>query len=261
MAVKQRSKPLLYEPSYAYLVRVLRGQIAAGELRPNDRLPSESQLCAHFGVSPMTVRRAINILAAQDLVVTEQGRGTFVQSVRFWSATFSLDGLQCLFEDEVGTTIKLLEASINQADDSTAHKLSIKAGQRVVYLCRLIFWQGKPLLHHCEYLVYDPKRPIVESEMEVTSLRGVFKETGSSSLRSGVIALEATVLSEEEARILNSQIAAPAFRIEHISYDFDGRPVSWGWFICPGDRLRFNTVVGVHDQESEEIGFRKEERI
>lgn len=86
MEVEQRLKPLLYEPSYAYLVRTLRGQIASGELRPYDRLPSESQLCTRFGVSPMTVRRAINILSAQDLVVTQKGRGTFVKSMRFWDS-------------------------------------------------------------------------------------------------------------------------------------------------------------------------------
>jgi DNA-binding GntR family transcriptional regulator len=254
MEVEQRLKPLLYEPNYAYLVRTLRGQIASGELRPYDRLPSESQLCKRFGVSPMTVRRAINILSAQDLVVTQKGRGTFVKSMRFWSATFSLEGLQCLFDDEAGTTIKLLEASIKQADESTARKLAIKAGLSVVYIRRLIYWQEKPYLYHWEYLVYDPLRPIVESEMEVTSLRGLFKETGGLSLKSSVIAIEAAVLSAEEARMLLSQAAAPAFHIEHIIYDFDGKPVSWGSFTCPGDRLRFSTIVGIHDKEQEENG-------
>ena len=67
-----------YEPAYAQLVRILIGQIAAGEFRPGDRLPSEAQLCERYAVSPMTVRRVINILADQGLVTAERGRGTFV---------------------------------------------------------------------------------------------------------------------------------------------------------------------------------------
>ena len=59
----------LYEPVYAQLVRILLGQIAAGVFRPGDRLPSEAQLCERYGVSPMTVRRVINILADQGVVI------------------------------------------------------------------------------------------------------------------------------------------------------------------------------------------------
>jgi GntR family transcriptional regulator len=46
---------------------------------------------------------------------------------------------------------------------------------------------------------------------------------------------------------LNSEQGAAAFRLEHTFVDFDDRPVSWGWFICPGDRLRFTATVGIPD--------------
>ena len=68
-----------YEPAYVQLVNSLRHSMAAGLLRPGDQLPSEAQLCSRYEVSPMTVRRAINILVDQGIVVTEQGRGTFVR--------------------------------------------------------------------------------------------------------------------------------------------------------------------------------------
>ncbi len=79
-----------YEPAYAQLVRILRGQIASGQFRPGDRLPSEAQLCERYGVSPMTVRRVINILADQGVVVGEQGRGTFVKALELGTASFHL---------------------------------------------------------------------------------------------------------------------------------------------------------------------------
>ena len=164
-----------YEPSYAQLVRILQGQIAAGELRPGDRLPSESKLCKHHGVSPMTVRRAINILAEQGAVITEQGRGTFVKSLQFWAASFPSGRLTAAFCDEKDTRVKILGASVKPADERIAGKLAGKVGQSVLYIRRLISLHDKPILYHCEYLLYDPTRPIVESEMEVTSLRGLFE--------------------------------------------------------------------------------------
>ena len=56
------------------------------------------------------------------------------------------------------------------------------------------------------------------------------------------------MLTEDEARLLKAPVAAAAFRLEHLFYDFDEQPVSWGWFICPGDRLRFTTTVGIQEQ-------------
>ncbi len=237
-----------YEPAYAQLVAILRGQVAAGAYRPGDRLPSEAQLCQRYGVSPMTVRRSINILADQGVVSTAQGRGTFVKSLELGTAAFDLDGLQRLFRDEAQTAVHILEARIESATERTAQKLAIQPGQHTVLLRRLISRQGEPALYHREHLIYDPGRPLIEAEMEVTSLRGLFAGTGGSALKRGEFAIEATVLTEDEARLLKAPVAAAAFRLEHLFYDFDEQPVSWGWFICPGDRLRFTTTVGIQEQ-------------
>jgi DNA-binding GntR family transcriptional regulator len=233
-----------YEPAYAQLVRILLGQIAAGVFRPGDRLPSEAQLCERYGVSPMTVRRVINILADQGVVTAEQGRGTFVKPLELATATFDLDRLQQLFR-EGQSTVKLLEARINSATDRTARKLAIEAGDRTVFIRRLIFQDKKPMLLHREHVIYDPTRPIVEAEMEVTALRGLFSGGSGSDLKRGDLAIDATSLTAEEASLLYSKVGAPAFRLEHIFYDFNDHPVSWGWFICSGDRLRFTATIGI----------------
>ena len=67
-----------YEPAYAQLANILRRQVAAGVFRPGDQLPSEAMLCQSYQVSPMTVRRTINVLAEEGVVSTARGRGTFV---------------------------------------------------------------------------------------------------------------------------------------------------------------------------------------
>ncbi len=236
-----------YEPAYAQLVRILRKQIAAGIFRPGDRLPSEAQLCKRYEISPMTVRRVINILAEQGVVTTEQGRGTFVKPIELGTAAFHLGDLQRIFREE-STTVKLLEVNIVSATKRTARKLAVAVGQRTVFIRRLIVQDEEPVLYHREHTIYDPRRPIVEAEMEVTALRGLFNGGSESTLKRGELAIDVTVLTAEEAELLRSQAESAAFRVEHIFYDFEDKPVSWGWFICPGDRLRFTTTVGISDQ-------------
>ncbi len=233
-----------YEPAYAQLVNILRHQIAAGLFHPGDQLPSEAQLCQRYKISPMTVRRAINILSDQGLINTVQGRGTFVRPLELGTAAFGLQELQNLFRN-AETNVRILEARIATADSRVARKLAIPEGTRTIYLRRQLLWGADPVLYHRAHLVYDPTRPLVEAEMEVTSLQGLFDGMGQVGLKKGELTIQVTVLSKDEARFLQSSAGTPAFHIQHIFYDFDNQPVSWGWFICPGDRLRFTTTVGI----------------
>jgi DNA-binding GntR family transcriptional regulator len=234
-----------YEPAYVQLVKILRQSMVSGILRPGDQLPSEAQLCERYNVSPMTVRRAINTLADQGVVVAEQGRGTFVKPVAMGTATFNLGNLQSLFNDQEHTSVHVLEARIIGADERVARKLGIRIGQRTVYIRRLLRTDGMPSLYHREYLVYDPLRPIVEAELEVTALQRLFNGTGETILKHGDINLEATILNDEESKILQTSQPMAAFCFEHLFYDFEDKPISWGWFIGRADCLRFSTQVGL----------------
>jgi GntR family transcriptional regulator len=66
-------------PLYEQLAVVLRQMIKSGQIQPRDPVPSESQLQQEHGVSRGTVRRALDILRDEGLVVTIAGRGTFVK--------------------------------------------------------------------------------------------------------------------------------------------------------------------------------------
>lgn len=67
-------------PPYRQIAAHLRLVIDRGELRPGDKLPSESELLSHYGVARMTIRQALAELRAEGLVVAEHGRGVFVRS-------------------------------------------------------------------------------------------------------------------------------------------------------------------------------------
>ena len=236
-----------YEPAYAQLANILRRQVAAGLFRPGDQLPSEAMLCRSYHVSPMTVRRTINLLAEEGVVSTAKGRGTFVKPLELSQAAFDLRELQDLFTDP-SMVVRLLDARIIAADERTARKLQLEIGQKIIYIRRLLSLDYEPALYHREYLIYDPGRPIVESEMEATALRGLFDGAGSAILKRGELKVEVCLLNDEEAKMLQLPPPAAAFCLEHLFYDFEDCPVSWGWFICRSDFLHFTTTVGINNE-------------
>src|SRR5574339_1001217 len=77
-----------FSPLYRQIKALLTGSLQAGEWKPGEAIPSEMELAARFRVSQGTVRKAIDELAAENLVVRRQGKGTFVathaeQQVRY----------------------------------------------------------------------------------------------------------------------------------------------------------------------------------
>jgi GntR family transcriptional regulator len=233
------------EPAYAQLANIIRRQIAEGVFRPGDQLPSEAQLCRRYGLSPMTVRRSINLLADHGVVNTAQGRGTFVKPLELSTASFDLQDLKDLFANGSATDIKLLDVRVVSADERAARKLEIAEGDPTIYIRRLFTRDGQPVFYHRAYLIYDPTRPIVEAEMDVTSLQGLFAYADNALLKRGQLSIEAALMNPEEAELLQSHYPAAAFYLEHLFYDYEERPISWGWFIFRSDHLHFTTQVGI----------------
>jgi GntR family transcriptional regulator len=233
------------QPVYAQLASILRHQISTGVFRPGDQLPSEGMLVRLYEVSPMTVRRAINQLADEDVVTTAKGRGTYVKAVQLGTAAFDLHSLQAMFSDSAGASVKLVEARFTQASQRVARKLQIELGEHAIFVRRLLLLGGEPAFYHRGYLIYDPQRPIVESELEVTVLKGLFDGTGTPLIKRGDLSMAATLITEEEAEILGINLPAAGLLLEHTFFDFEDKPLSWGWFVCRGDRLQLHTRVGL----------------
>jgi DNA-binding GntR family transcriptional regulator len=245
------AEPLIYidrdadQPVYVQLAESLRQQILAGAYRPGERLPSEAMLVETYKVSPMTVRRAINLLASQGAVTTARGSGTFVKEVELAAASFYLQDLKELFSDDAGTTVKLIEARFVPSDERIARKLQIGVGERAIFIRRLLIVRGQPAFYHRGYLINDPLRPVVEAELEVTDLKGIFQGSGSPLIKYGDLYLESALLTPDEARLLELPVPTPGMVLEHIFYDFNDQPVSWGWFVCSSACLRLHTRVGI----------------
>jgi GntR family transcriptional regulator len=244
--------PGSYEPAYLIIANTIADRIGSGEYRAGDQLPTEAQLRAEFGVSPMTVRRAVNILLDRGLVTTTQGKGTFVRSLDLGEAVFRLQQITDLWVDDDSVRVPLLSAGIVPADQVVAAKLQCPRGTPTVFLRRLIERKGVPLMYQLENLVYDEYRPLVEAQLQITSLDGLLRSAPGEGIQSGRLTIEAVNLEEDAAMILGVPTGSAAFRLEHLFRDFEGRIVSWGRYFCRADRFRLTTVIGVappdHDQ-------------
>jgi GntR family transcriptional regulator len=239
-----------FEPPYAQVARGMRERIMNGEYRPGDRLPSEAELCAMYGVSRMTVRRAVTLLAQDGVVLTENGRGTFVRAPGLGAATFDLGSLRRLVDDDA-TTVKIGEARIVPSSPRVSRKLAVDPESPVVAIKRILSSAGEPVFYHSEYLVFDPRRPLVEAEYGVTALRDLLANAGTSGFKYGRLEVHASTLTEAEASHLREEPGLSAWVIEHLFFDFENRPVSWGRFVGRSDRLDFSATVGVPDVAKE----------
>ena len=232
-----------YEPAYIQLVNILRAAIASGQYQAGDQLPTESELCATYDVSPMTVRRAIGMLLDQGAVRTTRGRGTFVQPLRLATATFDLSEFhEILADPEV--TAKVVEARVLPAGPRAAANLGVADGTHVVSIRRILQRSDRPLIYHRESLIYDPTRPTIEAELDVTALRDMFEGGVGSGPKRGELILHASALTEEEGGRLRLPAGASAWVLEHIFYGYDEKPLSWGCFISSGELFSFRASVG-----------------
>jgi DNA-binding GntR family transcriptional regulator len=240
-----------HEPAYLHIANAIADEIGAGVYRSGDQLPTEPQLRTQFGVSPMTVRRAINILLDRGLVTTTQGKGTFVRSLDMAEAIFRLQDITDLWTDDVSSDVLLLEARIIPADQQVAAILERSPGDPVVYMRRLVKRKGVPLIYQLEHVVYDERRPLVEAQLRITSLEGLLSSAHAQGMPSGRLTIEAVSLGAEAADILGLAEGSPAFCLESLFSDFEGHPVSWGRFLCRADQFRLTTHIGVAPSQAE----------
>jgi DNA-binding GntR family transcriptional regulator len=244
--------PSHFEPAYLRIARALSDEIAAGEYRAGDQLPTEPQLRARYGVSPVTVRRAINILLDRGLVTTTQGKGTFVRSMDMGEAIFRLQEITEVWADDDSVEVQLLEARIVLADEQVAQMLELAPDALVVLLRRVIRRKSVPLIYQVEYVTYDEHRPLVEAQLQVTSLEGLLRSPQAEGVLSGRLTIQAVGLDVEAASALHLPLESPAFSLEGLFLDYDGRPISWGRFFCRSDQFRLTTNVGVRPRPAEE---------
>jgi DNA-binding GntR family transcriptional regulator len=242
---KRKSGDKAAAPSAPYLriAQTLASQIAAGEYAPESRLPSGAQLCERFGVSSMTIRRALVLLEDRGLVYGVKGSGTFVKSPNLSEPDYRLDLVAGEGLDEPADT-RLLSVTMTRADERSAKVLEIPVGTRLVHLRRLVLKNDTPAMYHNEYILYDPTRVLVESQLQLTALDGLLESDRAQRFYSGEITINAVPLDAESAKVLGRNEGDPALSLEHVFFDNEDKPVSYGSFLLRSDLFRLSSRPG-----------------
>ncbi len=230
-------------PAYLRIACTISERIASGFYGTQSKLPSESQFCREFGVSHMTLRRALNILIDKGLVSAHRGKGTFVRCFDLSDSIFAVRQLTDGWPSE-STEIRLLSASLISANKRVAAKLAIPPGDRVVHVRQLALVHKVPALYHWEYMPDDPLEPYFERPLESTSLHGLLGIAEESKCARGHVALRATTLGATAARALDKPRRTPALCIEHLFEDRLRRPLSWGCLVFRADLVTLETYLG-----------------
>ena len=135
-----------FRPLYQQIKALILQSLQAGEWKPGEAIPSEMDLAARFRVSQGTVRKAIDELAAENLVVRRQGKGTFVATHAEERAHFRF--LRLMPDEGVPhhPESRFVEVKRIRAPAEVARLLELKSGDAVVYIKRIQSFEGEPTI-------------------------------------------------------------------------------------------------------------------
>ena len=229
-------------PLYARVEGVLAGEIIDGDLQVGGQLPTEDSLIARFGVSRITVRRAIQNLVSRGLVEIRRGKGTFVAAPKI---TQDLKELSGFVEDmhAIGRkpTARVIGREIVTADATVARQLALTRGGRVVRIRRVRLADGIPLSFDETYLPLEIGKKIISDNLKVEPIFSLLERKYNIPLVEAEYKLDAVAADNDVARALRVKPGSPIFRIERTSYSTGHDPIDYETLHYRGDLVRFVT--------------------
>ncbi|MEO3777555.1 GntR family transcriptional regulator [Micromonospora sp. B11E3] len=233
------------EPLWMQLMRTLRGQIEAGEIGPDQPLPSEAELSDIYGVSRTVVREALRELVQQRMIYKVKGRGAFVAprktELRFVG---SVSGSAAdLRESGRRVTTHTVSQSLGEADKREADLLRLPQGAPVVRMRRLRSVDGQP------WLLVDTALPaalvpgLERAVLENQSLYDVLRRRYGLEAAAADRWIEAVFPEPEDAALLEVTASTPLLGIESVAWLPDGTRFEAYYALHRSDQTRF--YVGI----------------
>jgi GntR family transcriptional regulator len=232
-------------PIYYQLLKLIERQIYDGKFVPGEMLPPEHDLAAKYGISRMTVRRAISELAQNDLVYTQKGIGTFIAKPKLENIVFEINNFQDeIRKSEMHPSTKLIDVKIVKADASLAKKLEIELGVRCLNIRVQLSADGEPLVYENKFVIYTKQKPILETELNDPSLSKLASAHCDDLPVISKRILHASLAMSEEAKHLGIAKGAPVFVVEQTIYSPDKKPIGWGTSVYRGDKYKLTSYTG-----------------
>jgi len=212
--------------------------------RVGDRLPSEEELVLQFGVSRITVRRAIQNLAVRGLVDVRQGVGTFVATPVITQPLTELSGfVEDMHALGLDASAELVSVGTVSASRKVAAALDVPLGAAVTFIERVRRAEGRAISFDQTYLVADVGACIADDDLEGTPIFTLLERKYGVPLVEATYRMQACLADSDTAAALDMEVGDAVFRIERTTLTTAGRPVDYEILHYRGDAVIFVTKL------------------
>ena len=216
-----------FSPLYQQIKALITQSLQSGEWKPGELIPSEVELAGRFKVSQGTVRKAIDELAAENLVMRRQGKGTFVSTHHEARAHFRF--LRLVPDEGVPhyPESKFIEVKRVRAPADVARLMELKSGDAVIFIKRVQYFDGVPTVLEELWLpglIF--KGLTAERLVEYKGpMYGLFEtEFGTRMIRASE-QIRAVCADAGAAQLLNIDLGTPLLSSERVSFTYGDKPV------------------------------------
>ena len=216
-----------FSPLYRQIKTLMTRSLQLGEWRPGDAIPSEIELAARFKVSQGTVRKAMDELATDNLLVRRQGKGTFVATHAEEKIQFRFLRLTPDDGEAGGLERRFIDCRRQRPGADVARALQLRASDAAVQVRRLLSFRGKPVVLDDIWLpgalfkgltaerlseYRGPMYGLFESEFGVRMIRAEEK-------------IRAVAADDGAAELLALEPGAPLLSVERLALTYGDKPV------------------------------------
>lgn len=218
-----------FSPLYLQIKNLLLQALDVGEWRPGMVIPSETELALRFSVSQGTVRKAIDELAADKLLVRKQGKGTYVATHNDPREFFRFLRLVSLNGEVTQAKSVPLECWHAKAGSEPARMLDLPHGAPLIVVRRILQFGGKNVVGDEIYLPEEHFRgldmPMLEAHQG--SLYSLFEVNFGVRMIRAQERVRAVLADREGAGLLGVAEGSPLLSVERVSYTYGDRPMEW----------------------------------
>lgn len=223
-----------FRPLYQQIKTLITQSLISGEWRPGEAIPSETELAARYNVSQGTVRKAINELADENVLVRQQGKGTFVASHAEERRQFHFLRIAPDQGERVYPRGELLSCRRGKADAQTARVLEVPVGSGIVLVTRLMKVAGEPISWEEVRLPGGLFKGLNAAKLDEYQCKMYSMFEAAFGVRILQVLEEIKAVAADAATAAHLRLAegAPLLQIERVAYTFGDRPVEWRRTLC-----------------------------
>lgn len=224
-------------PAYEQVKAFIKQHIGSGQWRPGDPVPSEAALMQQFGISRMTVNRALRELAAEGLVTRVQGSGTRVAQLHRISSKLTIRDIhEEVTERGHVHTARVLLSAREKAGTDLAASLGLRAGAAVFHTVLIHMENGVPIQYEDRYV--NPAAAPKYLETDFTQTSPTLHLLRHAPLTEASYSIEACLPTAEEAKELTIKRSEPCLAMMRRTVS-GANVASVARLVYPGTRYSF----------------------